>query len=158
MSTTSPTSDYVVPTPRVASLPKAAPETYKAAAALSASITLDKTLRELINIRVSQINGCTFCLDMHTNDARKAGETNQRLDTLAGWPESPFFTARERAALHLAEVLTRLADAGHVSDEVYDEAARHFDEGELMQVLWAITMINTWNRVAVPTKSAPLSA
>lgn len=150
MSSTLP-SEYVVPTPRVDSLPDAAPRLYKAMATLAASVKLDPQLRDLINVRVSQLNGCAFCLDMHVREARERGEREQRLDTLAGWRESPFFTARERAALALAEAVTRLVD-GPVPDAVYDAAAAHFDEPELMELLYAITVINSWNRLAVTVK------
>lgn len=145
----------VVPSVRIASLPEAAPESYKAMYSLSRSVRLDSRLRNLIDVRVSQINGCAFCLDMHLRDARAKGETDQRLDTVAAWRESPFFTARERAALDLAEAMTRLADGGHVSDAVYDEAARQFDAEELPQVLFAITVINSWNRLMVTAQTPP---
>lgn len=155
MSTIATTAaDYVAPTPRIASLPAVAPDGYRAMRALAASVTLDATLHHLIEIRVSQLNGCAFCLDMHLTAARAAGETTQRLDTLAGWRESPFFTASERAALALAEALTHIVDS-HVPDAVYDEAARHFDDAELMQVTFAITVINGWNRLMLTTQTPP---
>lgn len=121
--------------------------------ALSRSVTLERRLRHLVDLRVSQINGCAFCLDMHAREARRDGETAQRLDTLAGWRESPFFTARERAALALAEAIARVADVGHVSDAVHDEAARHFDEAELAQLIFAITVINALNRMVVAAQT-----
>jgi AhpD family alkylhydroperoxidase len=150
------TGDNVVPSVRIASLPDAAPENYKAMHALSRSIRLDGELRQLIDIRVSQINGCAFCLDMHFADARRLGVGVQKLDTVAAWRESPFFTARERAALDLAEAMTRLADGGHVADAVYDEAARQFGD-ELPQVLFAVTVINGWNRLMITAQTPPLS-
>lgn len=125
-------SDYVAHTPRIADLPRVARENYHAMRRLAGSVELDPILRHLIDIRVSQLNGCVYCLDMHHNEARDDGETTQRLDTLAGWRESPFFTASERAALGLAEAMTRLTD-GPVPDAVYDEAARQFDEHALTQ-------------------------
>jgi len=142
----------VVPPARIASLPEAAPDNYKAMRALSRATTIDPELRQLIDIRVSQVNGCAFCLDMHLRDARALGMSDQRLDTIAGWRDAPFFTPRERAALDLAEAMTRLADHGHVSDAVYDEAAAQFGD-ELPQVLFAITVINGWNRLMVATQA-----
>lgn len=123
----------------------------KAMAALGASIAqsgLDKTLIELINIRASQINGCAFCLDIHTKDARAAGETEQRVYALSAWRETPFFTDVERAVLALTEEITFIADDG-VDDEVFTEAAKHFDEETLGKVIMAIIDINSWNRLGV---------
>ncbi|MBB4663970.1 carboxymuconolactone decarboxylase family protein [Conexibacter arvalis] len=151
-----PSTATVVPRVRIASLPDAAPDNYKAMFALARSVRLDEELRQLIDIRVSQINGCAFCLDMHHADARRIGVADRKLDTVAAWRESPFFTARERAALDLAEAMTRLADDGHVADAVYDEAAAQFGE-ELPQVLFAITVINGWNRLMVAAQTPPLS-
>jgi len=158
MSSTAPLSptaeEPVVPPVRIPSLPQVARDSYRAMLALSRSVRLEPRLRHLIDIRVSQINGCAFCLDMHHRDARADGEAEQRLDTLAGWREAPFFTARERAALALAEAMTRLADGGHVDDAVYDEAAARFGD-ELPQVLFAITVINSWNRLMVTAQTPP---
>jgi len=131
-----------------------APAVYKAMAAFDRSIDLDPALRELIKIRASQLNGCAYCLDMHTRDARVAGEDERRLATLAGWREAPFFTERERAALALTDAVTRLGEHG-VTDEVWSDAASHFDEPELAQVVWAIAAINSWNRIAVATHLLP---
>lgn len=117
-------------------------------------VELDHGLRELVKIRASQINGCAYCLDLHFHTAREAGETQQRLDTIGAWWESPFFTARERAALALTEAVTKLTD-GPVPDEVYDEAARHFDTAELAQLIFAIAVINAWNRLAVTAQLQP---
>lgn len=152
----SPAGEAVVPPVRIASIPDAAPENYKAMYALARSVRLDDELRQLIDIRVSQINGCAFCLDMHFADARRIGVSDQKLDTVAAWRESPFFSARERAALDLAEAMTRLADGGHVADAVYDEAAAQFGD-ELPQVLFAVTVINGWNRLMVTAQTPPLS-
>jgi AhpD family alkylhydroperoxidase len=138
--------------PRIESLPDAAPDNFQAMYTLSRATRIDPELRQLIDVRVSQINGCAFCLDMHLRDARALGMSDQRLDTVAGWREAPFYTARERAALELAEAMTRLADHGHVSDAVYDEAAAQFGD-ELPQVLFAITVINSWNRLMVATQA-----
>ncbi|WP_460961369.1 carboxymuconolactone decarboxylase family protein [Parasphingorhabdus pacifica] len=112
---------------------------------------VDPTLNELIKIRVSQLNGCAYCLDMHSKDARAAGESEQRLHTLHAWRETPFFTDRERAVLALAEAVT----AVHVPDEVYAAAAEHFGGQELAALVWAITMINGWNRMAVTSRAVP---
>jgi AhpD family alkylhydroperoxidase len=109
---------------------------------------LDVKIFELVKVRASQMNGCAFCLNMHVEEARQAGETDQRLHVLAAWRESPLFTERERAALAWTEALTRL-DQGHVPDAVYEEARAAFDEGELAQLTSAIVMINAWNRISV---------
>ncbi len=154
MSSTAPSpADYVAPPVRM-NLSEAAPRQYAAQLRFSQSIELDEALRHLVDIRVSQINGCAFCLDMHARAAREAGESEQRLDTLAGWREAPFFTARERAALDLAEAMTRLT-GGHVADPVWEEAARRFEPAELAQVVAAITVINGWNRIIVATQFQP---
>jgi AhpD family alkylhydroperoxidase len=140
--------------PRI-ELHREAPELYRAMRALNAAQTgLDPSLRELLNIRVSQINGCAFCLDMHTKDARAAGETEQRIYLLNAWRESPFYTPKECAALALAESMTLISE-GHVPDEVYAEAARHFDPPELAQLIWRITIINAWNRIAITSHAVP---
>lgn len=121
---------------------------YRAMAAFDRSIELDPSLRELVKIRASQINGCAYCIDMHTRAARKAGESEQRLYALAAWRESPLFSARERAALELTDTITRIADQG-VPDTVYARAASQFAADELAQLILAIVAINAWNRVAV---------
>ncbi len=136
--------------PRI-NLGTAWPAGKKAMAALNASVAqsgLDKTLIELINIRASQLNGCAFCLDIHTKDARAAGETEQRIYALSAWRETPFFTDVERAVLALTEEITLIADGG-VDDEVFTEAAKHFDEETLGKVIMAIIDINSWNRLGV---------
>lgn len=115
---------------------------------------LDPVIRELVNIRVSQINGCAFCIDKHTRDARAAGETEQRIYALSAWRETPFFTPRERAALALAEAITFIAD-GHVPDEVYAEAEQNFDAAELAALIWRATIINALNRTAITTRMVP---
>ncbi|MFE8016554.1 carboxymuconolactone decarboxylase family protein [Streptomyces antibioticus] len=112
---------------------------------------LDPALVELVQIRASHLNHCAYCLHMHTNDARKAGESEDRLHLVAVWREARhFYTPREQAALALTEALTLVADGG-VPDDVYAEAAAHFDEPELAQVIALICAINTWNRVALAT-------
>ena len=109
---------------------------------------IERPLFELVKIRASQINGCAYCIDMHTKDARLAGETEQRIYALNAWRETPFFTERERAALEWTEAVTRLADT-HVPDDVYARVARHFDEAELVTLTFAVVVINGWNRLAV---------
>jgi AhpD family alkylhydroperoxidase len=131
-------------------LGKVARESYQALSALDDSVDFDPPLRELVKLRASQINGCAFCVDMHSRDALACGEDERRVWAVAVWREAPFFDERERAAFALTEAMTRLPDAG-VPDDVYDEAARHFDEHELGQLMFAIIAINAWNRVGVGT-------
>ncbi|MFD7240641.1 carboxymuconolactone decarboxylase family protein [Streptomyces massasporeus] len=128
------------------------------AAAVSAAqdAKLEPELLELVRIRASQINGCAFCLDLHTRDARGQGETEQRLHTLAAWRETPFFTERERAALALTEAVTLVHD-GRVPDAVYAEAAAVFDENQIAALIWAATVINAYNRIAISTRMVPKS-
>ena len=113
---------------------------------------LEHSLPELVKTRVSQINGCAYCLDMHTKDARAAGETEQRLYLLSAWRETRFFSPRERAALAWAEAVTQLGGHG-VPDAVYDEARAQFDEKALVDLTLAIVAINGWNRLAIPFRS-----
>jgi AhpD family alkylhydroperoxidase len=114
--------------------------------AASRRTVVEPALLELVRARASQINGCAYCVDMHSRDARTAGETEQRLYALPVWAETPFFTARERAALALTEAGTKLAD-GPVSDEVFAAAAAAFTEQELAELIWTIAVINAWNRL-----------
>jgi AhpD family alkylhydroperoxidase len=109
---------------------------------------LDRQLFELVKIRASQINGCAYCLDMHTKDARRAGETEQRIYALSAWRETPFFSERERAALEWTEHLTRVADM-HVPDEVYERVKAQFDEAELVALSFGVIVINSWNRLSI---------
>ena len=109
---------------------------------------LDRQLLELVKIRASQINGCAYCLDMHTKDARALGETEQRIYALNAWRETPFFTDRERAALDWTEAVTRVADT-HVPDDVYERVRAQFSEPELVTLTFAAIMINAWNRLAI---------
>src|SRR5882724_2922734 len=107
----------------------------------------------LVQLRASQINGCSVCVDMHPRLLRKAGETDDRLFAVAAWRDAPYFTDAERAALALTEALTRLSDrADAVSDEIWDEAARHYDERGLAALIIAIATINAWNRFNVATR------
>jgi AhpD family alkylhydroperoxidase len=115
---------------------------------------LESSLLELIKTRASQLNGCAYCIDMHTKDARAAGETEQRLYALTAWRETPFFTPRERAALAWTEALTNIQQ-GHAPDEVYAEARGEFSEAELARLTVAITLINAWNRIAIGFKAEP---
>jgi AhpD family alkylhydroperoxidase len=134
---------------------KVAPEAYKAMLGIEAYVRgsgLDRSLLELVKTRVSQINGCAHCLDMHTKEARAAGETEQRLYLLPAWREAPFYSDRERAALVWAEALTQIS-TNDVPDELYVEVRRHFDEKALVDLTLAIIGINGWNRLAVPFRS-----
>ncbi len=136
---------------------KAAPEAYQAMRTLSAytgECGLDKKLLELVKTRASQINGCAFCIHMHTRDAKKLGETEDRLHLLAAWREVPIYDARERAALAWTEALTLLTD-GHAPDEVYDEVRAQFSEEEIAKLSLAIATINAWNRLAVGMRFIP---
>ena len=137
---------------------KLAPHINKAMNALddaSRQTTLEASLLELVRSRASQLNGCAYCVDMHTRDARKGGETEQRLYALPVWRETPFFSDRERAALELTEAATRLTEGG-VSDEVFARAAAHFDEVQLAELIWTITVINAWNRLGATARPWPL--
>jgi AhpD family alkylhydroperoxidase len=109
---------------------------------------LEKSLIELVKMRASQINGCAYCLDMHSKDARRHGETEQRLHVLSAWHESPLYSPRERAALAWTEAVTRIADT-HAPDDVYEEARRHFSPVELVNLTTLIGLINLWNRIAI---------
>jgi AhpD family alkylhydroperoxidase len=112
---------------------------------------LETSLLNLAKQRASQINGCAFCLDMHAREARADGEDPRRLDVLGAWREVPLYTPRERAALALTEAVTLVAD-GHVPDEVVEEAQAHFSPEELAQLVWAIVVINSWNRIAITSR------
>lgn len=116
------------------------------------SSKMDKSLFELIKMRASQINGCAYCIDMHSKDARKAGETEQRLYALSAWREAPFFTDRERAALEWTEELT-LISQNEVSDNLYNNMRQYFTEEELLTLTMAVVAINGWNRLAISFRS-----
>lgn len=113
---------------------------------------VDARLRELIRIRASQLNGCAYCIDMHSKDARAVGETEQRLYALPAWRETPFFTDRERAGLAWVEAVTLVADT-HVPDEVYEAAREHFSEKEIFDMTVVASTINAWNRLAVASRT-----
>jgi AhpD family alkylhydroperoxidase len=123
---------------------------------LEQRIELDASLRHLVKVRASMVNGCAFCLDMHWTDARRDGESELRLAQLATWQESPAFDARERAALALCDAMTDVATT-HVPDDVYAQAAEAFEAPELAQLIVAIAAINSWNRIAVTTRAVPAS-
>ena len=132
------------------------PEAMQALQALSKAVQKSgvsaKTL-ELVHLRASQINGCSVCLDMHSRMLKRLGESDQRLHTVTGWRDTPFFTDAERAALALTEAVTRLTDrADPVPDDAWAEAARHYDETQLSALLLSIAAINVWNRLNVPTR------
>lgn len=115
---------------------------------------LEPELLELVRFRASQINGCAYCIDMHSKDARASGETEQRLYALSAWRETPFFTTRERAALAWTEAVTLIAET-HAPDSVYAEAREAFTEEELANLTLAIVTINGWNRLAIAFRTAP---
>jgi len=141
-------------TPRI-DLFKAAPDAIKAMMGLETYVRasgLQPSLMELVKMRASQLNGCAFCLDMHARDARKQGESEQRLYLLSAWRESPLFTDSERAALAWTEALTRLPDTG-VPDAIYEELARHFSEAEIVRLSMLIVAINGWNRLNVGVRT-----
>ena len=134
-----------------------APETYQVLLGVHKHLSTvfpDAKLRALLELRVSQINGCAFCLDMHANEARHLGESQQRLDCVAAWREAPFFSERERAALAWAESITHVSDT-HVPDEVYAEVKKHFEDKELVELTAVIGMINLWNRMSISFRSEP---
>lgn len=144
-------------TPRI-DYAKAAPEAVKAMYGLERylrhSTGLEPSLLELVRMRASQINGCAFCLDMRTKDARTAGETEQRLYALNAWRETPFFSERERAALEWTEAITLIAE-GHAPDEVFARVCESFSEKEIVDLTLAIVSINGWNRIAIATRAVP---
>lgn len=116
--------------------------------------TIEGKLLHLIKLRASQINGCAYCIDMHSKDARAAGDTEMRLYALNAWRETPFFTSRERAALAWTEALT-LVSENHAPDELYDATRREFTENELVDLTYAIATINAWNRLAIAVRAVP---
>lgn len=136
---------------------KVSPAVYQAAAALQTYVDqsgLDAKLRELIKIRASQINGCAFCLAMHTRDARKIGETDERMHLLAAWREAPVYNARERAALAWVEAIT-LVTQGHVPDEAFEAVRKQFSEKEIVDLTAAAAATNIWNRIAIAFRVPP---
>ena len=144
------------PVPRMNSIPKVVPEAMHALYALKKSAAtggVPPQLFTLIEISASQINGCSFCVDMHARELKKQGETDERLFAVAAWRDAPYFTDAERAALALTEAVTRLSDREDpVSDAVWEEAARHYDERALASLIIVIGNINVWNRFNVSTR------
>ena len=138
-------------------IPKIAPQAYRVMAGLETYVRnsgLEPGLLELVKMRASQINGCAYCIDMHSKDARAHGETEQRLYALDAWRETPFYSERERAALAWTEALTLISQT-HAPDDVYEEARQHFSEVELVSLTMAIVTINAWNRLAIGFRSVP---
>ena len=137
---------------------KVSPAAYQALLGMEAFVRkqsqLEPALIQLVKIRSSQINGCAYCIDMHSKDARAEGETEQRIYALSAWRETPFFTGRERAALTLTEAITLIAE-DHVPDEIYEEARESFSEEELVNLTMAIITINGWNRLAITFRYVP---
>ncbi|MDJ0616442.1 MAG: carboxymuconolactone decarboxylase family protein [Calothrix sp. MO_192.B10] len=136
---------------------KVEPAAYKAMLGLEQYLHqsgLDKKLLFLIKVRASQINKCAFCIDMHTQEARKAGETEQRLYALSAWQETSFFTTQERVALALTEAVTLITENA-IKDELYNQVSRYFYSNEIVQILMAISTINAWNRIAITTRMIP---
>ena len=136
---------------------KASPQADKAMSALHGFVRncgLDHALLELVKLRASQLNGCAHCIDMHTKELRADGESEQRLYLLDAWREAPFYSERERAALAWTEAVTLITE-GHVSDDVYQEARRHFSEKELVDLTAAAVAINAWNRISIAFRVAP---
>jgi AhpD family alkylhydroperoxidase len=133
-----------------------APAGYRALLGLEGYLRgrVDRTLLELVKMRASVLNGCAFCVDMHSREALAAGETERRLFAVSAWHDAPFFDERERAVLALTDAATRLP-LGGVPDEVWDGAAKEFSEEELADLLIAIATINAWNRITVPTRIQP---
>ncbi len=115
---------------------------------------LEPSLQELVKTRASQMNGCAYCIDMHTKDARAAGETEQRLYALSAWRETSFYTPRERAALAWTEAITNIQQ-GHAPDDLYEEVRKEFSEAELVKLTLVITQINTWNRISIAFRVEP---
>ena len=134
-----------------------APRVYKAMLALDAAAGegLEPGLKELVRIRASQLNGCVYCIDMHTTDARKGGETDRRLAAVVVWRETPFFTDRERAALEWTEALT-LVSHEHVPDAVWEAVHPHFTQEEIVDLTLLVSSINTWNRFAIAFRKMPV--
>jgi AhpD family alkylhydroperoxidase len=138
-------------------LAKVDPKAYQAMAALETYMHhsgLEKPLLELVKMRASQINECAYCLDMHSKDARAAGETEQRLYELNAWRETPFYSDRERAALAWTESLTLVSET-HVPDDVFEEVKKYFSEAEIVALTMAVVAINGWNRIAIATRAVP---
>ena len=136
---------------------KAAPDVYRAMLELESAVKatgLESNLLDLVKLRASQINGCAFCIDMHSKDLRAEGESEERLYLLDAWREAPFYSERERAALAWTEAVTLIAQS-HVPDEVYEQARQHFTDDELAKLTLAVVAINGWNRFGIAFRAAP---
>ncbi|GAB3432821.1 carboxymuconolactone decarboxylase family protein [Actinophytocola sediminis] len=141
-------------------IPQAIPAAYQALQSLGGVVTkaaaaagVDRLLVELVKIRASQLNGCAYCLDMHSTDALKAGEDPRRIFVLDAWRETELFSDQERVALELTEVVTELSETNGVPDELYERATAVFTEDQYSAVMWQILMINSWNRIVIPSHS-----
>ncbi len=143
--------------------PRIDASTYQRSAGGQAMLALEKAVRssglepsllELVKIRASQLNGCAYCIDMHTKDARAQGESEQRIYALSAWAETPFFSERERAALAWTEALTRIADRG-APEALYEEVRGQFQEEDLVALTFAVVTINSWNRLAIAFRTVP---
>ncbi len=141
---------------RMANPALSVPGTFDALQALAKAAgqgSLPQATAEFVNLRASQINGCSVCVDLHARDLKKAGESDERIWAVGAWRDAPYFTDAERAALALTEAVTRLSDrADPVPDEIFDEAARHYEEPALKALILQITLINAWNRLNVTTR------
>ena len=134
-----------------------APDGFKAMAGLEQYLrrsSIEPALLHLVKLRASQINGCAYCIDLHSKDARRGGETEQRLYCLSVWRECPFYTDRERAAFEWTEAVTLITD-GHVPDDVFERVRKHFNDKELVDLNYAVAAINAWNRIAIPFRLVP---
>ncbi len=134
-----------------------APDAFKAMAGVEQYLrrsSIEPALLHLVKLRASQINGCAYCIDMHSKDARRGGETEQRLYCLSAWRECPFYTDRERAAFEWTEAVTLITE-GHVADDVFERVRQHFSDKELVDLNYAVAAINAWNRIAIPFRSVP---
>lgn len=133
------------------------PEIHRALAAVNGQLkagSIEPSLKALVDLRVSQLNGCLYCLDLHSQEARQAGVSQQKLDCLAAWDEAAFYTERERAALLWAETVTRVAE-NHVPDAIYETVRPHFSEKELVDLTFVIAAMNAWNRIAISFRKQP---
>jgi len=136
---------------------KVAPDTFKAMLQVKTQLdasSIDARLRAMVELRASQINGCLFCIELHSREARAAGETQQRMDCLPAWREAPMYTEREKAALAWTEAVTLVSETG-VPDAVYEQARKHFSEKELTDLTFIVAIMNAWNRIAVSFRQMP---
>ncbi len=151
--TTSTTNPTAIPAGRI-QLMEHARKPMAAMLRLEQSIELDNVIANLVKVRASQVNGCAFCIDMHWKDARAASESEERLYSLDAWQESPLYSDRERAALELCEAMTEISE-GHVPDAAWEQARAEFEEEEAAHLIFAITAINSWNRLMMAARVEP---